>query len=735
MPSSNIILRVTCVTVCLAGTLLAYREDAAQDFFQHVLRIPNPDKVLNTILGRLERNRQMAARFKQRDNEEDCDESAESLPEYTESLQASREREMRQLGAQKHYPICHLERKIQRLNTNEFEYRPAYYEEITCTTSVADEIGVTNEICSSLGFSCVQWNKTIHLTRRRYSSDCWETLTMVIPAGCECMWPVHKLDATWPASQSSSALRRTFTTYSNVMPAGMSVAEFYKGKSVLVTGGTGFMGKVLVEKLLYSVPDIGNIYILMRPKRGKSVNQRLEEMQRLPLFDRIRNERPASFKKIKALQGDVLFENFGLSDNDIEKLSEEVYLVFHFAATLRLEAPLKDNVNMNTCGTQRTLNVAKRLKKLQLVVHLSTAFCYPDYTVLEEKIHAPTVQPSDIMRLIEWLDDKQLALLTPSLLGAHPNCYTFSKRLAESIVAEAFESLPVVIARPSIVCPALAEPLPGWVDNLNGPVGLMLGAGKGAIRSMLCDGSLLAQVIPVDTAINAIIALGMIESNRKEKPEVIPIYNINIGHQKPTTWGEVLTIAKDYGRKYPLAWPLWYPNGDITTNYALHEFKRIFYHLLPAYCIDFLLLITGQKRFMLRVQERISQGLEVLQYFTIRPWSFPCPNYDNIKFQLTEEDNKRFNTDLTEVDKVQYLHSCVEGGRVFCFKEDPNKIHLNRHYHNFLYFLDWIVKILFWLLILSFIARWFEPVRDLFSYGEPVVKHLPFLGPAVLDNH
>ncbi|XP_045509901.1 uncharacterized protein LOC123705246 [Colias croceus] len=138
----------------------------------------------------------MAARFKQRDNEEDCDESDESLPEYTESLQASREREMRQLGAQafqKHYPICHLERKIQRLNTNEFEYRPAYYEEITCTTSVADEIGVTNEICSSLGFSCVQWNKTIHLTRRRYSSDCWETLTMVIPAGCECMWPVHKL--------------------------------------------------------------------------------------------------------------------------------------------------------------------------------------------------------------------------------------------------------------------------------------------------------------------------------------------------------------------------------------------------------------------------------------------------------------------------------------------------------------------------------------------------------------
>lgn len=67
------------------------------------------------------------------------------------------------------------------------------------------------------------------------------------------------------------------------------------------------------------------------------------------------------------------------------------------------------------------------------------------------------------------------------------------------------------------MCPAYSEPVPGWVDNLNGPVGLMLGAGKGVIRTMLCDGSLYAQVIPVDTAINAIIAIGMIEGSRTDK--------------------------------------------------------------------------------------------------------------------------------------------------------------------------------------------------------------------------
>lgn len=56
--------------------------------------------------------------------------------------------------------------------------------------------------------------------------------------------------------------------------------------------------------------------------------------------------------------------------------------------------------------------------------------------------------------------------------------------------------------------PAWAEPLPGWVDSLNGPVGIIVGAGKGVIRSMHCNGDYHAEVIPVDIAINALIAIG-----------------------------------------------------------------------------------------------------------------------------------------------------------------------------------------------------------------------------------
>jgi hypothetical protein len=59
---------------------------------------------------------------------------------------------------------------------------------------------------------------------------------------------------------------------------GSEIQEFYRGANVLVTGGTGFMGKVLLEKLLRSCPHLSNIYLLVRSKKGKNVDSRIEEL-------------------------------------------------------------------------------------------------------------------------------------------------------------------------------------------------------------------------------------------------------------------------------------------------------------------------------------------------------------------------------------------------------------------------------------------------------------------------
>lgn len=58
----------------------------------------------------------------------------------------------------------------------------------------------------------------------------------------------------------------------------MSIQDFFRGRNVLVTGATGFMGKVLIEKLVRSCPDIGKIFLLMRHKKGKDTASRIKEI-------------------------------------------------------------------------------------------------------------------------------------------------------------------------------------------------------------------------------------------------------------------------------------------------------------------------------------------------------------------------------------------------------------------------------------------------------------------------
>lgn len=58
-----------------------------------------------------------------------------------------------------------------------------------------------------------------------------------------------------------------------------SIKEYYVGMTVLVTGGSGFLGKAIIEKLLRTCIDIKTVYALVRNKRGISSEDRLAKLK------------------------------------------------------------------------------------------------------------------------------------------------------------------------------------------------------------------------------------------------------------------------------------------------------------------------------------------------------------------------------------------------------------------------------------------------------------------------
>lgn len=186
------------------------------------------------------------------------------------------------------------------------------------------------------------------------------------------------------------------------------------------------------------------------------------------------DEKPEMMKKIFPVWGEITAPNFALNAEQFNKVITESQIMFHLAASLKLEATLKPNIQMNLLGTKYVLDVAKQMKNLVHMVHTSTAFCNVEHAVMEEKVYDYQHDPEDLIRCADWMSEEAMAIAQKQILGVHPNTYTYTKRLAEILVRNEYnKGLPVSIVRPSIVCPSYKEPFPGWVDSLNGPPGIV----------------------------------------------------------------------------------------------------------------------------------------------------------------------------------------------------------------------------------------------------------------------
>lgn len=156
------------------------------------------------------------------------------------------------------------------------------------------------------------------------------------------------------------------------------------------------------------------------------------------------------FSKLSPVEGDVGSEGLGISNDKRQELINQVQIVIHSAATLDFQETLRPTVNINLLGTRRVLDLGREIKKIEAFVHVSSAYVNSFLLETEEKLYPPPADESTIINLVKSSTDEKLKELTPSILGNHPNAYTFTKHLAEHEVNKYSQYFPCGIVRPSM---------------------------------------------------------------------------------------------------------------------------------------------------------------------------------------------------------------------------------------------------------------------------------------------
>ncbi|KAG5878053.1 hypothetical protein JTB14_021206 [Gonioctena quinquepunctata] len=191
------------------------------------------------------------------------------------------------------------------------------------------------------------------------------------------------------------------------------IQEFYKDTNVFITGASGFLGRVLMEKLLRSCPNISTIYILVRDKKGRSMETRIDRILKNTLFDRLRKKCPNFSKKIVLISGDITKKDLGLSLQDRELLRHEINIIFHCAATVRFDEKLRTAALTNVRPVRDLLHLAHQMPELKSFIHVSTAYSNCIRKVIEEKFYPPSVDYKALICMLESLSEENMDKLEP----------------------------------------------------------------------------------------------------------------------------------------------------------------------------------------------------------------------------------------------------------------------------------------------------------------------------------
>lgn len=204
----------------------------------------------------------------------------------------------------------------------------------------------------------------------------------------------------------------------------MTLSEYAQGRVVLLTGSTGFLGSVILEKLLWSLPGIKKIILFVRPKKGEQSDVRFMKMlSTKPSFERLRSRHGKNLEefvrsKVQLIEADLLQENLGLSPESEQTILDEVNVFICCAASVDFRAELMKNLKVNLEGTLRLFELAKRTKNVTNFLQVSTCYVNSDKSgYIKEIIYDYSDDPEATIQSIMKKPPEVVEQETPQILG------------------------------------------------------------------------------------------------------------------------------------------------------------------------------------------------------------------------------------------------------------------------------------------------------------------------------
>lgn len=358
----------------------------------------------------------------------------------------------------------------------------------------------------------------------------------------------------------------------------LSVPAALSGKRVLLTGATGFLAKVVLEKLIRTVPELKGVILLIRGGKDGDAGERFRrQVAASSIFDTLRAERGAWLERffderVECVTGEVTEAWFGLGSEGFGELAMRTDLVINTAASVNFREPLDQALRINALSLDHLTALARAAGAPLIQVSTCYVNGYRRGDMPEAIVHpsgrAAIARHADghyeagrlAERLQRRIDRVRAGTRDPARLAdaltalgireanrhGWNDTYTFTKWMGEQLAMQGMCGRSLTVVRPSIIESTLQSPVPGWLEGVKVADAVILAYARGRTSFFPARPEGIIDVIPADLVANGIL---MAAAEALSAPAAHRIYQCCSGSRKPILVGELIRLLQGEARR------------------------------------------------------------------------------------------------------------------------------------------------------------------------------------------